>query len=46
MHFEEFFDFNKDFNQEDFFKNTKKIKQIDYSNKNFNIEFLLQNIKQ
>ena len=46
MHFEEFFDFNKDFNQEDFFKNTKKIKQIDYSNKNFNIEFLFQNIEQ
>ena len=44
LHFEEFFDFNKDFDQEDFLKNTKEIEQIDYSNKNFDIESLLQNI--
>ena len=38
MHFEEFFDFNKNFDQEDFLKNIKQIKQIDHNNKNFDIE--------
>ena len=43
MHFKEFFYFNEDFDQEDFLKNTKEIEQIDHSNKNFDIESLLNN---
>ncbi|CAG8579150.1 15653_t:CDS:1, partial [Funneliformis caledonium] len=45
LRLEEYFDFNEDFNQEEFLKNTEEIEQIEHGNKNFDIESLLQDIE-